>query len=366
MSAATEAPRRLRTLPDLLRPGLDLVFVGINPGERSARLGHYYGHPGNAFWPALSASGLVPEPAGPEDDRRLPAEYGIGFTDVVKRVQDGQATSRERSRLREQSRAGVPTAHSPTPPPRAGLLQRPTRAFDVLVHPLRGSCGPTLEREGRAEPPLSLTARFCRVRRALGDCLHTPAVERRRPLAARSRAGSVPARCASSFGLIDLGAGGAVRRGAALTGPDDELSAASRGRFERARWSCCSPSRAGRVADRRPTLSRGHCSPTARRRAARGLLPALVAQTRLCARTAVSRLRLGARRDEIIDGLVLVASCIAGRRQSSEFVVIASPSRRAESSIRRSSGGAGAGPRRTGSLRANADLGERSSPAVSC
>lgn len=49
----------LPTLPDLLTSGLDLVFVGINPGERSAEHGHYYGHPGNAFWRALSASPLV-------------------------------------------------------------------------------------------------------------------------------------------------------------------------------------------------------------------------------------------------------------------------------------------------------------------
>ncbi len=80
----------LRTLPDLLRPGLDLVFVGMNPSERSARLRHYYAHPGNAFWPALSASPLAATPQGdaltPEDDRALPARLGIGFTDLVKRV----------------------------------------------------------------------------------------------------------------------------------------------------------------------------------------------------------------------------------------------------------------------------------------
>lgn len=80
----------LRTLPDLLRPGLDLVFVGMNPSERSARLRHYYAHPGNAFWPALSASPLAATPHGealtPEDDRALPARLGIGFTDLVKRV----------------------------------------------------------------------------------------------------------------------------------------------------------------------------------------------------------------------------------------------------------------------------------------
>jgi TDG/mug DNA glycosylase family protein len=82
-----------RTLPDLLVPGLDLVFVGINPGERSARRGHYYGHPGNAFWRALSASPLVSRPVAPEDDAPLadaPATgtgpLRIGFTDVVKRV----------------------------------------------------------------------------------------------------------------------------------------------------------------------------------------------------------------------------------------------------------------------------------------
>jgi TDG/mug DNA glycosylase family protein len=78
--------RRVRTLPDLLRPGLDVVFVGINPGEVSARLGHYYAHPGNGFWKALSASPLVDADLGPLDDRSLLSRYGIGFTDVVKRV----------------------------------------------------------------------------------------------------------------------------------------------------------------------------------------------------------------------------------------------------------------------------------------
>jgi TDG/mug DNA glycosylase family protein len=81
------------TLPDLLVPDLDLVFVGINPGERSAQRGHYYGHPGNAFWRALSASPLVAHPVTPEDDAALATApetgdgpFRIGFTDVVKRV----------------------------------------------------------------------------------------------------------------------------------------------------------------------------------------------------------------------------------------------------------------------------------------
>lgn len=79
----------LQTLPDLLVPGLDLVFVGINPGETSARLGHYYANPGNAFWRVLSASPLVSRHVTPIDDVLLAraTPFRIGFTDVVKRIE---------------------------------------------------------------------------------------------------------------------------------------------------------------------------------------------------------------------------------------------------------------------------------------
>jgi len=82
-------PEGLQTLPDLLRPGLDLVFVGINPGEVSARRGHYYANPGNAFWRLLSASPLVSRAVAPEDDATLAyaRPVRIGFTDIVKRVE---------------------------------------------------------------------------------------------------------------------------------------------------------------------------------------------------------------------------------------------------------------------------------------
>ncbi len=74
----------LRQLPDYLRPGLKLVFVGFNPGERSARIGHYYAGRGNQFWNFLYESGLVPVKLLPEDDHRV-LEFGLGLTDVVKR-----------------------------------------------------------------------------------------------------------------------------------------------------------------------------------------------------------------------------------------------------------------------------------------
>ena len=77
-------------LPDYLREGLDIVFVGINPSSYSARVGHYFANPRNRFWTALNRSGLVNVgetgrlPLRPEDDHQL-LDYGIGFTDLVKR-----------------------------------------------------------------------------------------------------------------------------------------------------------------------------------------------------------------------------------------------------------------------------------------
>src|SRR5258708_6283628 len=73
-----------KTLPDYVAPGLKLIFIGINPGSYSAEVGHYYARPGNLFWWAISNSGLVPKPLGPENDAEL-TQYGIGLTDVVKR-----------------------------------------------------------------------------------------------------------------------------------------------------------------------------------------------------------------------------------------------------------------------------------------
>lgn len=80
------------TLPNLLAPGLRLVFVGINPSVYAAERGHYFARKTNRFWPALSRSRLsAPIRAAlgratlvPEDDVLLP-DFGIGFTDVVKR-----------------------------------------------------------------------------------------------------------------------------------------------------------------------------------------------------------------------------------------------------------------------------------------
>lgn len=74
----------MQGLPDYLEANLNLVFVGFNPGTRSAKVGHYYAGPGNLFWPLLYETGLIATPLTYRDDARL-VEYGIGLTDLVKR-----------------------------------------------------------------------------------------------------------------------------------------------------------------------------------------------------------------------------------------------------------------------------------------
>lgn len=70
-------------LPDVLRPGLRVVFCGTAPGLVSAQRGHYYAGPGNRFWSFLREAGFVPVPVTPGDDARV-GEWGIGLTDLVK------------------------------------------------------------------------------------------------------------------------------------------------------------------------------------------------------------------------------------------------------------------------------------------
>ena len=74
----------MKTLPDHLTTGLDIVFVGINPGAHSAEVGHYFATPANRFWPAINRSGLLAEPLSPSTDHQA-LRHGIGLTDVVKR-----------------------------------------------------------------------------------------------------------------------------------------------------------------------------------------------------------------------------------------------------------------------------------------
>ena len=73
-----------RTIPDVLAPGLSVVFCGINPGLWSAWSGFHFARPGNRFWPALHRSGFTPRPLRPAEQGELPG-YGLGITNLVAR-----------------------------------------------------------------------------------------------------------------------------------------------------------------------------------------------------------------------------------------------------------------------------------------
>jgi double-stranded uracil-DNA glycosylase len=70
-------------LPDLLRPGLKIVFCGTAAGHVSAARGAYYAHPQNRFWSALHVFGLTPRQLRPEEYPELP-QWGLGLTDIAK------------------------------------------------------------------------------------------------------------------------------------------------------------------------------------------------------------------------------------------------------------------------------------------
>lgn len=76
---------KIRTLKELLRPGLRAVFVGLNPSTVSAEKGHYYqGQLGRRFWDRLQEHAIVPPlTRGNEDEEAF--RYGFGFADLVRR-----------------------------------------------------------------------------------------------------------------------------------------------------------------------------------------------------------------------------------------------------------------------------------------
>jgi len=76
---------RDREIPHVLRRGLALVFVGINPGLWSGATGHHFAKPGNRFWPTLHRAGFTDRQLAPHEDVLLP-RYGLGVTNLVGRT----------------------------------------------------------------------------------------------------------------------------------------------------------------------------------------------------------------------------------------------------------------------------------------
>jgi len=72
-------------LTDSLTPNLICVFIGVNPGLRTATSGHAYAHPSNLFWKLCNSSGCTPRLCKPEEDQDLPHLYALGHTNIVTR-----------------------------------------------------------------------------------------------------------------------------------------------------------------------------------------------------------------------------------------------------------------------------------------
>ncbi|MEK6244397.1 MAG: mismatch-specific DNA-glycosylase [Pseudomonadota bacterium] len=72
-------------LPDVLGPGLAVVFCGTAVGTASALRRAYYAGPGNAFWRTLHEVGLTPRRLEPEEYQCL-TDFGLGLTDLAKTI----------------------------------------------------------------------------------------------------------------------------------------------------------------------------------------------------------------------------------------------------------------------------------------
>ncbi len=95
----TVRAERARELPDVVGPGMRLLVCGLNPSERAADAGVGFVTPGNRFWPAALAAGIVSRDRAP---RHALVEHALGMTDLVKR-----ATPRADAITREEYRSGV-------------------------------------------------------------------------------------------------------------------------------------------------------------------------------------------------------------------------------------------------------------------
>ena len=100
-TAADLAAARDRTIPDIIAPGLRVLFAGINPGLYSAATGYHFARPGNRFWPALHQSGFTPRQLQPSEQGQLPG-LGLGITNIAAR-----ATARAAELSPAELRAGA-------------------------------------------------------------------------------------------------------------------------------------------------------------------------------------------------------------------------------------------------------------------
>ena len=129
----------LPPLRDRIAPGVRVLFVGINPGVRSALTGHHFAGFSNRFWKLLYESRLVPERLTYEHDDRLP-EFHFGITNIVARPSPGIDTLKPeeylagRARLRSKVRRYRPAVVALVVRLNAELEYFVFQIMDDLIH----------------------------------------------------------------------------------------------------------------------------------------------------------------------------------------------------------------------------------------
>jgi double-stranded uracil-DNA glycosylase len=138
----------MKGLSDVTAPGLRLLFVGINPGLRSAEIGHHFGGKTNPFWKLLYAAKLTPELLRPEDDARL-VELGLGITNLCPRP------SRAAAELtRDELKAGARALERKVARLEPGAVALVGISLYKQVFPAGKSGGPGAKAETLAGAPL--------------------------------------------------------------------------------------------------------------------------------------------------------------------------------------------------------------------
>jgi TDG/mug DNA glycosylase family protein len=89
--AGADAP--VSDVPDVLGPGLRVVFCGINPGRVSAAAAAHFANPRNDFWRLLHAAGFTPRLVPPQDQFEV-LRFGVGLTNAALRTTKGSGDLR--------------------------------------------------------------------------------------------------------------------------------------------------------------------------------------------------------------------------------------------------------------------------------
>ena len=93
-SAPSRTEGREGAVPDVLGPGVRVVFCGINPGRWSAAAGAAFANPRNDFWRLLHAADFTSRQLAPREQHQL-LRYGVGLTNAVRRTTRGSGELRK-------------------------------------------------------------------------------------------------------------------------------------------------------------------------------------------------------------------------------------------------------------------------------